>query len=96
MAKYVDKAVHTSSRRSVTNDPAQHTVTGPKNWATFYNVLDKNPLSMAIPAPAETKDMTGIFTKYVGLALANEMKPQEALDKMQGELDALMKRQRPK
>lgn len=95
LAIYVDKAVHTASRRSVTNDPAQHETTGPANWQVFYNTLDKNPLTTAIPAPLETKDMTGIFTKYVGLALANESTPKDALDKMQTELEALMKRQRP-
>jgi ABC-type glycerol-3-phosphate transport system substrate-binding protein len=96
MARYVDKAVHTSSRRSVTNDPKQHEMTGPDNWQVFYNTLDKNPLSTAIPAPVETKDMTGIFTKYVGLSLANEMPAPDALANMQKELEELAKRVRPK
>lgn len=95
MAVYVDKAVHTSSRRSVTNDPKQHETTGPDNWQVFYNTLDKNPLSTAIPAPVETKDMTAIFTKYVGLALADEMTPEDALAKMHTELEELAKRVRP-
>jgi hypothetical protein len=33
--------------------------------------------------------MTAVLVKYTGLAMANEMKPKEALEKMQAELVAL-------
>jgi multiple sugar transport system substrate-binding protein len=90
--KWVAGGVHTSVRRSVANDPKQHESIGPKHWQVFYDALDKRPDTGPIPAPVETKEMTTIFVKYVGLAMANEMPVKEATDKMQSELAALAAR----
>ena len=84
--------VHTSPRRSVANDPKQHEGIGPKNWQIFYDALDKRPDTGPIPAPAEMKEMTTIFVKYIGLVMANELAAKDALDKMQAELTALKAR----
>jgi ABC-type glycerol-3-phosphate transport system substrate-binding protein len=89
---WVKGGVHTSTRRSVANDPKQHEGIGPAHWQLFYDALDKRPDTGPIQDPAEKKEMTAIFVKYVGLAMNNEMKPKEALDKMQTELQTLFQK----
>jgi multiple sugar transport system substrate-binding protein len=89
MDAYVRGGVHTSPRRSVANDPAQHEDIGPDNWQAFYNmvdVLDAAP----IPSPPENREFDSIMTGNIGLAMANEMPAQDALDKMHEELTALL------
>jgi ABC-type glycerol-3-phosphate transport system substrate-binding protein len=55
----------------------------------YYNQLDELP-AVPIPAPPQNRDFTTIFTRYIGLAMANEMAPQEALDNMHGELNRML------
>jgi hypothetical protein len=43
-----------------------------------------------IPAPPQNRDFTISFTKWIGLAMANEATPQEALDSMHDELNAIL------
>jgi multiple sugar transport system substrate-binding protein len=86
---YVQGGVHTASRRSVTNDPAQNEGIAPSNWQVYYNQLDELP-AYPIPAPPQNRDFTTIFTSNIGLAMANEMSAQEALDKMHTELNAML------
>lgn len=85
---YIKGGVHTASRRSVTNDPA---INGdsPSNWQVYYNQLDELE-SLPIPAPPQNRDFTNIFTKYVGLAMANEIAPQAAMDSMHAELNTML------
>jgi ABC-type glycerol-3-phosphate transport system substrate-binding protein len=90
MDRYVQGGVHTSPRRSVANDPKQHEAIGPKHWNIFYDALDKLPNTGPIPAPPQTKDMTNIFVKYIGLAMANEMTAKNAMEQMHKELEALL------
>jgi len=90
MGQYVKGGVHTSTRRSVANDPAQAEGIGPSNRTVFYDALDKFPGSAPIPAPPPNRDFTAAFVKYVGLAMANEMTPKDALDKMHAELSAIL------
>lgn len=88
MSAYVQGGVHTSARRSVTNDPAQHANIGPKNWHVFYDVFDTIPDTAPIPAPPIAKDMTNTLVKYVGLAMANELTPHDAMERMHEDLSA--------
>jgi multiple sugar transport system substrate-binding protein len=87
-AAYIKGGVHTASRRSVTNDPAINE-DSPASWQVFYDQLDAIE-SLPIPAPPQNRDFTNIFTKYVGLALANEMEAQAALDSMHTELNTML------
>lgn len=87
--QYVSGGVHTATRRSVMGDPAQHAGLGPNNWKAFYNMVDVTEAA-PIPAPAQNKDFTTVFTKYIGLAMADEMAPAEALEKMHGELNTIL------
>lgn len=82
----------TPTRRSYCNAEA-FAETGPPNWQVFYDTLDKHPSTAPIPAPPWSIAETNIFTRYTGLAMAGEMEPQEALDKMQDELVDLVERQ---
>jgi ABC-type glycerol-3-phosphate transport system substrate-binding protein len=86
---YVAGGVHTATRRSVMADPAQHEGIGPNNWAAFYGMVDETPAA-PIPAPAQNKDFTTAFTEWIGLAMANEVSAQEALDNMHEELNAIL------
>ena len=86
---YVSGGVHTATRRSVMLDPAQHEGIGPNNWQAFYNMVDKTP-SAPIPAPAQNKDFTLAFTEWIGLAMANEVSAEEALNSMHEELNAIL------
>jgi ABC-type glycerol-3-phosphate transport system substrate-binding protein len=78
----------TPTRRSMMTEE-RYATTGPKNWKVFYDTLDKHPDTAPIPAPPESNPMTTIFTKYTGLAVTNEMKPKDALDAMQKDLETL-------
>jgi multiple sugar transport system substrate-binding protein len=89
MAAYVRGGVHTSPRRSVANDPAQHEGIGPDNWQAFYNMIDVLDAA-PIPSPPQNRDFTNIMTGNIDLAMANEVSAQEALDKMHEELSALL------
>lgn len=86
---YIQGGVHTASRRSVTTAPEQNEGIAPSNWAVYYDQLDELP-AYPIPAPPQNRDFTTIFTKYIGLAMANEMSAQDALDNMHTELNALL------
>ncbi len=85
---YIAGGVHTASRRSVTNDPTLNE-DSPSNWQVFYNQIDDLD-ALPIPAPPQNRDFTNIFTKYVGLVMANEMAPQAALDSMHTELNTML------
>jgi multiple sugar transport system substrate-binding protein len=82
----------TPTRRSFCNAKA-FAETGPAHWNVFYDTLDKHPDTAPIPAPPWSVAETSIFTRYTGVAMTGEMAPQEALDKMQGELVDLVNRQ---
>ncbi|MBX3065752.1 MAG: sugar ABC transporter substrate-binding protein [Anaerolineae bacterium] len=86
---YVSGGVHTATRRSVMADPKQHEGLGPNNWKAFYGMVDETDAA-PIPAPAQNKDFTNIFTKYIGLAMANEMPAKDALEAMHGELNTML------
>ena len=66
--------------------------TGPEHWQVFYDTLDKHPDTAPIPAPPVSNAETTLFTSYTAKAMALEMKPQEALDALQKELEALFAR----
>lgn len=91
MSEYVQGGVHTSARRSVTNDPIQHAHIGPENWHVFYDVFDTIPDTAPIPAPPIAKDMTNTLVKYVGLAMANELSPHDAMERMHTDLRARLR-----
>lgn len=86
---YIMGGVHTASRRSVTNDPAQNEGIAPSNWRVFYNQLDELE-SLPMPAPPQNRDFTNIFTKYIGLAMANEISAEDAMNNMHTELNAML------
>jgi ABC-type glycerol-3-phosphate transport system substrate-binding protein len=85
---YLKGNISTPARRSLLN-AERYSVTGPKNWQVFYDTMEKNPDTAPIPAPAEANQMTTIFTKYTGLAMASEMPTKAALDAMQKDLEAV-------
>lgn len=78
----------TPTRRSMMT-AERYATTGPANWKVFYDTLDKFPDTAPIPAPPEANPMTTAYTKYTGLAVTGEMKPKDALDGMQKDLEAL-------
>jgi ABC-type glycerol-3-phosphate transport system substrate-binding protein len=67
--------------------------TGLENWGVFYSALDDRPDTAPIPAPTFSIEMTNIYTRYTSLATNGDLSPQDALDQMQGELEALYARQ---
>ena len=84
--------ITTPSRRSYAQKDAFET-TGPANSDVFYSTLDDHPSTSPIPAPPWSNPMTTIFTTYTGFATSGQMEPQQALDEMQSELEALTNRQ---
>lgn len=82
----------TPSRRSMCN-AERFAETGPAHWEVFYSTLDDHPDTAPIPAPPISNPMTTIFTSYTARAMSGEMTPQEALDGMQTELEALYERE---
>lgn len=62
-----------------------------KDWQVFYDTLDKFPDTAPIPQPVKANQVTAIFTKYVGLAMTQDMTPKAALEQMDGELTELLK-----
>jgi ABC-type glycerol-3-phosphate transport system substrate-binding protein len=63
-----------------------------ENWHVFYDALDARPDTGPIPAPPFSIEMTNIYTRFTSLATSGENTPQEALDGMQAELEALYAR----
>ncbi len=84
--------ITTSARRSY-SQAANYESTGPANYEVFYDTLDKHPSTSPIPAPPWANPMTTIFTTGTSNALSGAMSPQDALDQMQAELEALTARQ---
>jgi ABC-type glycerol-3-phosphate transport system substrate-binding protein len=82
----------TPVRRSMNNEE-RYSKSGPPNWHVFYDTLDKRPDTGPIPAPVFSIEMTNIYTRYTALATSGEQTPQQALDGMQAELEALYARQ---
>ena len=82
----------TPVRRSMANAEA-YAPSGPANWHVFYDTVDR-PDTGPIPAPPEANAVTGIHTRYTGLALSGELSPQDALDQAQAELVTLFARTR--
>lgn len=83
--------ITTPCRRSMCNEAA-FAETGPANWPTFYDTLDKHPDTAPIPAPPIANPMTTLFTSYTSRAMNKELTPQAALDGLQGELEQLIAR----
>jgi multiple sugar transport system substrate-binding protein len=83
--------VTTPSRRSLLT-PAAFEESGPEHWQVFYDTLDKHPDTAPIPAPPVSNPMTQLFTSYTSRAMTGEMSPQDALDELQKELEALVAR----
>lgn len=81
----------TPVRRSM-NDEKRYSESGPANWHVFYDTLDKRSDTGPIPAPVFSIEMTNIYTRFTSLATSGEMTPQQALDGMQTELEALYAR----
>ncbi len=79
------------ARRSLAQ-PLYEGTYGFKDYAVFYDTLDKYPDTAPIPQPPSANQVTAIFTKYIGLAMTEDLTPQAALDQMQKELtDVLAK-----
>lgn len=83
--------VTTPSRRSMLVDKAFE-ATGPAHWQVFYDTLDKHPDTGPIPCPPISNPMTTLFTSYTGKAMTGELPPQQAMDELQKELEALVER----
>lgn len=81
----------TPVRRSMNNEE-RYATSGPNNWHVFYDTLDERPDTGPIPAPVFSIEMTDIYTRFTSLAGNGDMTPQEALDGMQTELEALYAR----
>jgi ABC-type glycerol-3-phosphate transport system substrate-binding protein len=82
----------TPVRRSMNNEE-RYASSGPANWHVFYDTLDQLPDTGPIPAPSFSIEETNIYTRYTSEATSGNMSPQEALDGMQAELEALYARQ---
>lgn len=89
IANAVAGGLTTPARRSVATDALYTAETGPKSYHVFYDSVDKLD-SAPIPCPPQANQVTTIFTKYIGLAMTQEMTPQAALDQMHDELSELM------
>jgi ABC-type glycerol-3-phosphate transport system substrate-binding protein len=89
---FVPTVFTTPARRSMATEAA-FAETGPPNSKVFYATLDERPDTTPIPGPPASNEMTNIFTRYTGLAMTGEQSPQDALDGMQAELEALWARQ---
>ena len=82
----------TPVRRSMNNEE-RYATSGPANWHVFYDTLDQLSDTGPIPAPSFSIEETNIYTRYTSEATSGNMTPQEALDGMQAELEALYARQ---
>lgn len=82
----------TPVRRSMNNEE-RYSKSGPPNWHVFYDTLDKRSDTGPIPAPVFSIELTNIYTRFTSLATSGEQTPQQALDGMQAELEALYARQ---
>ena len=91
MIPWMANASTTPVRRSM-NNAEYWGQTGMENWNVFYDALDARPDTGPIPAPVFSNEMTNIYTRFTSLATSGEMTPQEALDGMQAELEALYAR----
>lgn len=84
--------ITTVVRKSLHN-AEQYAETGPEHWNVFYDCLDL-PGTAPIPSPPEAQEITVLYTKYTGLAMSEEMTPQEAMDAMQADMEELWERKR--
>jgi multiple sugar transport system substrate-binding protein len=91
MVPWIANASTTPVRRSM-NTEEYWGQTGMENWEVFYGALDERPDTGPIPAPVFSIEMTNIYTRFTSLATSGENTPQEALDGMQAELEALYAR----
>ena len=91
MIPWMANASTTPVRRSM-NTEEYWGQTGLENWDVFYSALDDRPDTGPIPAPVFSIEMTNIYTRFTSLATSGEQSPQEALDGMQAELEALYAR----
>ncbi len=80
------------ARRSI-NQALYEGTYGFKGYKTFYDTLDKFPDTSPIPQPPQANEVTAIFTKYVGLAVAGDQSVQTAMDNMQKDLTAALSKQ---
>jgi ABC-type glycerol-3-phosphate transport system substrate-binding protein len=92
MIPWMAAASTTPVRRSM-NTAEYFARTGMENWDVFYRVLDELPDTGPIPAPPSSIEMTNIYTRFTSLATNGDQTPQQALDGMQAELEALYARQ---
>jgi multiple sugar transport system substrate-binding protein len=88
-ATFITGGVHTASRRSVTNDPAQNEGVAPSNWQAYYGMLD-NLEAMLVPAPQNNQGFTDAMTRWISLAMSGELSAQEALDGFNTDLEAAL------
>lgn len=63
-----------------------------KDYQIFYDTLDKAPDTAPIPQPPQANEITASFTKNIGLAMTQEKSAKDALDQMQSEFEAILKR----
>ena len=97
MKYYVSKPTMETAFQANSSTPVRRSMmtaeryaeTGPAHWQVFYDTLDQHPDTAPIPAPPQSNELTTIFMKYTGLAVTEEQSPQEALDNMQKDLEAL-------
>lgn len=92
MVPWMANASTTPVRRSM-NTAEYWARTGLENWDVFYRALDERLDTGPIPAPPFSIEMTNIYTRYTSLATNGDRTPQDALDGMQSELEALYARQ---
>ena len=78
----------TPTRRSMMTEE-RYSVTGPEHWSVFYDTLDKHPDTAPIPAPPQFNEVSAIFLRHTGAAMSGGQTPQQALDAMQQDLEAV-------
>lgn len=91
MIPWMASASTTPVRRSM-HTPEYWAHTGLQNWNVFYAALDERPDTAPIPAPTQSIEITNIYVRYTSLATNGDLSPQDALDQMQAELEALYAR----
>lgn len=90
MTNQFPNASSVPTRRSLS--PLFESVYGFKDYKVFYDTLDSAPDTGPIPQPPQANEVTASFTKNIGLAMTKELSVQAALDQMQSELEAILKR----
>lgn len=79
---------NTPTRRSMMTEE-RYSSTGPQHWSVYYDTLDNHPDTAPIPAPPEFNEVSAAFLRHTGSAMSGNQTPQEALDAMQRDLEAV-------